>query len=102
MSAKSTRFVKLRPFMPRPRPISQGRIYCIHGVTAGPGGILRARSAPLSPRPSGGSPVFFEIRPFEKGRSLVLLTPRGLEQTRLSGPSARGSKILSCYVCEPI
>ncbi len=38
-----------------------------YGVTAVPGGI------------------FFEIRPREKGRSLVLLAPRGLEQSHRLG-----------------
>ena len=40
----------------------------IHGVSAGPGGI------------------FFEIRPFEKGGSLVLLPLGGLSKAGSSGP----------------
>ena len=40
----------------------------IHGVSAGPGGI------------------FFEIRPFEKARSLVLPAPMGLSKAGSPGP----------------
>jgi len=91
---------ELSSFMPRPRPISRGRIYSVSGRWPH---ILRFNKVSGDSQGLRGANLkiwghcwarwnFFEIRPFEKGRSLVLPIPRGLEQSRFSGPSAVEAK----------
>jgi hypothetical protein len=94
---------ELRSWSLRPRPFSKGRIYCLSGRCAN---ILRFNKVTGDSQGLRGANLkilghcevrwnFVQIRPLEKGRSLIPLAPMRLEQSRgLSGPPARRARIL--------